>query len=701
MQATDCGAACLAMLLAFYGKHVRLDDIRNVMGVDGDGVDALGILRAARWYGLRGRGIKLEVDDLEFLEKGAILHWEFRHFVVFEQVTKQGVVVIDPAGGRRTVRLEEFRRAFTGVALELQPADDFQPSRGETLSVWRYLRPILAQGNLLGRIGVTSLLIQLFALALPLLTGLLVDRVMPRKDVQLLWLLGGGFLAAVLFSTLASLIRAHLFLHLRTSLDVRMTLGFIEHLVSLPYAFFERRSAGDLMMRVNSNAVVREMLTSSALSALLDGALVSLYLVLLFVTNMVMATLVVGLGLLQVGLFALSQRYYRDLMTQDLQTQAKAESYLVQMMAGIETLKATGAEERSVEHWSNLFIDQINVALARGRLSARVDALMGALRLGSPLLILLVGGYQVLSGQLTLGTMLALNALAAAFLGPLSTLVGTALQLQLVRSYLERIDDVLSTAPEQDKRMVVRAGKLQGGITLERVSFRYGPLAPYAVQEVSLQIEPGQFVAIVGRSGAGKSTLASLLLGLYTPSGGRILFDGADLTTLDVRSVRSQVGIVPQQPFLFGASVRANIALVDPSLPLEAVVQAAHQAQIHDDVLAMRMGYETVLADGGASLSGGQRQRVALARALVHQPAILLLDEATSALDTVTEHHVQRALTALRCTRIVIAQRLSTVVNADLILVLDGGRVVEQGTHDQLLARHGQYAELVAAQRLA
>lgn len=698
---TDCGAACLAMVLAYHGKRVRLDEVRDVVGVDRDGADALAILQAARWYGLRARGVKIEVEDLDYLEPGAILHWEFNHFVVFERLRKAGIEIVDPAGGRQFVPLAQVRRSFTGVALTLEPTDTFQPTKTvENNSVWRYLQPILRQRGLLSRIGVTSLLIQLFALALPLLTGLLVDRVVPRGDFHLLLLLGIGFLSMVVFTTLAATIRTHLFLHLRTHLDAKMTLDFIDHLVDLPYTFFAQRSAGDLMMRVNSNAVVREMLTSSALSGLLDGVLVSFYLVLLFYTDAALGALVLGLGLLQVIVFAFSQERYRELMTQDLQTQAKAESYLVQMMAGIETLKASGAEQWAVQHWSNLFVDGLNVALTRGRLSAWVDAAMGALRTGSPLLILLLGGYQVLNGQLTLGAMLAFNALAGAFLGPLATLVSTALQLQLVRSYIERIDDVFNTAPEQDKTKVVRAGQLRGGITLDNVSFRYGPLAPLAVQEVSVEIKPGQFVAIVGRSGAGKSTLAGLLLGLYLPTVGRILYDHTDLAGLDVRSVRSQLGIVPQHPYLFGTTVRENIALANPALPLADVVQAAQLACIHEDILALPMRYETVLADGGASLSGGQRQRVALARALVHKPAILLFDEATSALDTVTESHVQQALAALNCTRIVIAQRLSTIINADLILVMDGGQVAEQGTHAELLARQGKYAELVAAQSL-
>jgi ATP-binding cassette, subfamily B, bacterial len=697
--ASDCGAASLAMVLAYHGKHLRLDEVRKATGYGRDGADALAILAAARAFGLSGRGVKIEeVDDLRFLPPGSILHWRFGHFLVFERLTADGAELVDPASGRRRVGREELGHAFTGVALVFEPGEGFAPGEARRRRASWLLRLLREHAGVVQRVVVTSAMVQLFALALPLLIGVLVDRVIPRGDLHLLGTLAAGLAAFVAFQFLASLLRSHILLYLRTRLDERMTLEFIDHLVDLPYAFFQQRSAGDLMMRLASNATVREILTSGALSAVLDGVLVTLYLILLFVASPSMGLLVVALAAARVGVFLVTRRRHRDLMSRSLQTEARSQSYQVNLLAGIETLKAAGAEHRAVEQWSHLFVDVLNVSLIRGRLAAFVDSTLAALGMASPLVILVWGASQVLQGHLSLGTMLALNALAAGFLTPLSALITNAFQFQLLGSYLERIDDVLDTPREQDPATVSPAPRLEGGIRVEAVSFRYGPSAPLVVQDVTIDIPPGGFVALVGPSGAGKSTLASLLAGLYPPTEGRILFDGADLAELDLRSVRRQVGIVPQHPYLFGVSVRANLTLSDPTLPLSRAVEAAKLAHIHDDILAMPMGYDTLLADGGTSLSGGQRQRLALARALVHRPAILLLDEATSSLDTRTEREIQRELAALRATRIVIAHRLSTIRDADLILVMESGRIVEQGRHEDLLDRGGAYASLLAAQ---
>jgi ABC-type bacteriocin/lantibiotic exporter with double-glycine peptidase domain len=698
LEAADCGAACLTMVLGYYGRSARLDDVRNTVGVTRDGANALSILRAAEVYGLRGRGVKVDIGALEFLRPASILHWGFNHFVVFESVSSRGVMIVDPAGGRRFVPMQRFRRLFTGVALELAPSNEFEAVGPDRSFIWSYLKQLMSEHPVLVRVLVTSVLLRLFALAVPLLTGFIVDRVVPRSDEHLLWVIGGGLLSMVVFQFLAMLIRGHLLLQLRTNLDTKMTLGFVDYLVDLPYMFFQRRAEGDLMMRVNSNAIIREMLTSNTLSALLDGSLVIVYLVLVFVLSPTIGFLVTVLGLLQVTVFAISRRRYRELMAQGLDAQARSQSYLVELIGGIETLKGMGAEHRAVEHWSDLFVDELNVSLSRGRLAAWVDALMDVLRTASPLLILGTGAFLVLDDQITLGTMLALNALAASTLMPLSMLVQSAIQLQLLGSYVERLDDVFRTPPEQESDQVAQAPRLRGRIRLADVSFRYGPSTPYVVRDVSLEIEPGTSVAIVGKSGSGKSSLAKLLLGLYPPSEGQIFYDDKNLSELDLRSVRRQLGIVPQHPYIFASTMRANIALGNPRVPLARIIDAATLACIHETISAFPMGYETLVGGGGGSLSGGERQRLALARALVHEPAILLLDEATSALDTKTETQVIQNLRRLRTTRIIIAHRLSTIAHADVILVMHQGAIVEQGNHAELMARRGYYHDLVSAQ---
>ncbi len=696
--ASDCGAACLAMVVRYFGREVRLEEVRNAASTGRDGTNALSLVQAGRWFGLRGRGISIDIDALKYLEPGAILHWEFKHFVVFEKLQKNGVDVVDPALGRRLVPMEEFRRMFTGVALTFEPSETFEAQPGGPRRVWYYVRQLLSQSALFSRILVTSVLVQVFGLGLPILTGIVVDRVVPRGDFSLLQVLAVGFAAIFVFQFFASYIRAHLLLHLRTHLDAQMTLNFLKHLFELPYAFFQRRSAGDLMMRMNSNSTVREIITSTALSGALDGILVVSYLIMILVTSPLLGSLVLGLGFLRVVIFLASRRRIRDLMSENLRKQASSQGYQVQMLTGIETLKVAGAESRALEHWSNLFVDVLNVSLARGRLNAVVQSLLGTLGFASPLIILAVGALLVLNEHLTLGSMLALNALAAGFLGPLTTLVSTAIQFQELGSYIERIDDVLETPREQDPEKVTLARPFTGKIGVENVTFRYSPIALPAVREVSAEIEPGQMVAIVGRSAAGKSTLANLLLGLFQPSSGRILYDGVDLATLEAHSVRAQLGVVTQHPYLFGTTIRENITLSWPELSMNDVVKAAKLAHIHQEIEAMPMAYETMLVDGGLSLSGGQRQRIALARALVNNPTILLLDEATSALDASTEGKIQQSLASLGCTRLVIAHRMSTVRKADLILVLEEGRLVEEGLHQELLELGGIYAELLSAQ---
>lgn len=695
--ATDCGPTCLGMVLAFYGREVRVDEIRVSMGCGRDGTSAFAIVEAARLYGLNARGVKIELKDFARLSRPSVLHWGFDHFVVFDRIWEEGIVIVDPAHGQRKLTYDEVSRYFTGVAVIFDKREDFEPGK-KARPLFRYLAKTLKESGDLWRILAMSLVLQVCGLVLPLINGRLVDRVLPHADEHLLLVMVVGLVTVLFFEFFAMFARANLLVNLRTRLDAQMTTGFLDHMLALPYAFFQRRPAGDLLMRLNSNEQIREMLTSSVLSTAIDGFLVVVYLALLIGMSPVIAGVTFVLVAFEGAVVLLLRRKQFQLMTATQVKQAEAESCLVEVLSGIETLKATGTEARAAQRWSNLFVDVMNLTMKRGRLSSWQDALLHVVKTLSPFILLVVGAIEVMQGRMTLGVMMSVMAFANGFITPVSSLVSTFQQFQLVGVYLERIEDVFATPKEQTSTELRIAPRLKGAITLSDVSFQYSTKAPFVVKNVSVEIKPGSIVALVGRSGSGKSTLASLLCGLYVPTSGNIYYDGMPLHELDLPSLRRQIGIVIQNPYIFGTSVRQNITMGDPAISLERVEEAARLARIHTDIEAMPMGYDTPLTASGASLSGGQRQRIALARAFLARPPIMFLDEATSALDNVTERDVHHNLETLGCTRVIIAHRLSTIRRADVILVMHDGALVEAGSHDELLARNGRYAELLAAQ---
>ena len=700
LSAVECGAACLAMLLNYYGCRTTVAEVRARCQVGRDGLSALDLVKAARGYGLRVRAVSLQEDDLSLITCPAIIHWEFNHFLVLERVSARWVEVVDPALGRRRLTMKEFFNGFTGIVLMLELGVQFErETRARRVSLASYARTYLKLAPLsIAQIIGASLLLQVFGLAVPLLTAVVVNQVIPLHLQDTLLLLAVGLLIVVVAQVVMSLLRSVVLLALQTRVDTHMMLGFFEHLTSLPLRFFQQRSSGDLLARLSSNLVIRDTVSNHLVSTLLDGSLVVTYLLLLCKSSLFFGVVALAIGVLQVAILLSSTRLIRRLSKQELLAQGKFHGYAAEALMGITTLKAAGAEQRALEHWTNLFFEQMNVSVRRHYLAALVELAVTNLRALAPLLLLVIGTTQVLQGTLQAGTMLALVTLATSFLAPLGALVESGQQLQVVRAHLERVADVVEAEPEQAPQHVAQPPRLKGHLRLQNVNFQYDPHSPMILRDINVGIRPGQKVAIVGRTGSGKTTLGMLLLGLYLPTSGDIFYDHVPLHTLDYQGVRAQFGVVTQGSTIFSGTIRENITLNHPAMPMEQVIQAAQAAALHEDILRMPMEYETFVAEGGAALSGGQRQRLALARALANHPVILLLDEATSALDVVTEQAVEHNIRALQCTQIIIAHRLSTIRHADLILVLDHGTIIERGSHAELLKQQGYYAELIQSQ---
>ncbi len=697
MEQSECGLCCLAMILSYYKSEYTLWELRNNWGGGREGINLLILKKIAESLNLRAIAQKVPLQSLNEIQFPAIAHWQGNHFVVIEKVRRNKVYILDPAIGRRVIHFEELNEINSLVCLSLKPAPELKIRKVK--KVWReYLRFLLQEPRLVIAIITFSLFVQLMAVATPMSVQFIVDNVIVKENMTYIDFLFIPIILIVIIQFVFSLLRTRTLVHLQNRLDWNLMTTFFTRLLKLPYHFFQMRTSGDLILRANSNMIIREILSTRTVTMLLDGGLVLSFLAYMLYSSVYLSIYVIAIAALQVVLTVFSNRYIGRLSQEEILRQTKASSYLAEVLRGILVVKGEGVESSVYKQWSGLFGEQIKSAQKRGFFSSYIESSMQTLRIAAPLIILLIGTKLVMDGAMSLGAMLAFYTLAISFFTPLASLVTTTNQMVLMGTYFRRILDILEAEPEQDDEKVIEPPSLRGEIKLDNVSFRYNRYGPFVIKEVSAAISPGEFVAIVGTTGSGKSTLASLLMGLYQPTEGQVLFDGCDISKLDKPRFRHQIGLVTQQVHLFNSSIFQNISFHNSAITQEEVIRAAKLAEIHDDVMKLPMNYQTILSEEGNNLSGGQRQRIALARALAHRPSILLLDEASSALDTVTEERIHKNLEGLECTRIVIAHRLSTIKNADRILVVDEGKIVEAGTHTELLSSGVVYQELLQKQ---
>ncbi|OQA07864.1 MAG: Lactococcin-G-processing and transport ATP-binding protein LagD [Firmicutes bacterium ADurb.Bin373] len=703
MENLECGAACLAMILAYYGKWVPLEKVRTACGVSRDGSNARNILMAARHYGLEASGYRFEVEDIRQQEFPLIIHWNFNHFVVLNGFKKNCAVLNDPARGTVQVSLEEFDKSFTGIALAFAKTANFVAG-GRPRSVAAFARTRL-RGTLAPFLFVvlTGILTALAGVATPVFSRVFMDRILTRANPDWLYPFILAMTGLLAFQITVSVINTLYMLKIRGKLAIVANTTFFWHVLRLPVEFFSQRMAGDIAALQSANETIAEVLINQLAPVLLNLAMLVFYLAVMLKYSLLLTAVGLTASLINIWVARLISAKRINITRAMMRDSGKLAATTLNGIDMIETIKASGAENGYFERWAGYQAAVNSSSVRFALLNQYLGALPALLQQIASLAVLVLGVALIINGDFTPGMLLAFQGFMTSFLAPMYGIIGVGQSFQEMRSSMERIEDVLNYPPdveylprEEDEQQEYE--KLSGSLTMSGVTFGYSRLAPPLIENFNLMVGPGQRVALVGPSGCGKSTLAKLVSGLYKPWSGAIEFDGVPQADICREIFTGSVAVIDQDIILFEDTLANNIKMWDQSIEDFEMIMAARDAQLHTEIVQREGGYNCPVLEGGRNFSGGQRQRIEIARVLAQDPRLVILDEATSALDAKTEYELINAIKDRGIACIIVAHRLSTIRDCDEIIVLDKGRVVERGRHEELYRAGGLYTGLIATE---